>query len=255
MHKITPNWPAPSNVHAFTTTRAHQGYSAPPFESFNLALHVGDQPAHVHANREALIHSFGLPSSPVWLNQTHSARCTVVDDCLDRNADASVTATPNTVLAIMTADCVPIILCRRDGTEIAAIHAGWRGLANRIIEETLSKMQSKPSELMAWVGPAICQACYEVGDEVYEGCLTPYPFCEPAFKPHQGKWLADLPEMAGLVLHQAGIQDVYFSKICTFEQKNTLYSYRRAPKTGRIATLIWFNDSKTTEGYAQCHDN
>ena len=161
---ITAQWPAPPQVKALTTTR-FGGVSQGDFAQWNLAAHVQDNPDHVATNRQILLETLQLPNDPIWLNQTHSTRCVNVDiPGYDSNADASLSRQSNQVLAIMTADCLPIMLCNQQGTEIAAIHAGWRGLAMGIINHTLAQMQTDPRECMAWIGPAICGKCYATGN-------------------------------------------------------------------------------------------
>ncbi|CAM4443302.1 MAG: Polyphenol oxidase [Legionella sp.] len=234
-------WPAPKNITALSTTRL-SGYSLAPYNSNNLGLGVGDNDQHVLQNRQQLVELLHLPGEPQWLRQTHSTRCVLVEEDANREADASVTRSSKHPLVILTADCLPITLCNVQGNEIAAIHAGWKGLVNGIVENTLAKMHSKASDLLAWIGPAICQKCYEVGDEVYETFTTKYPFSKEAFKPVNSKWLANLPKIAELVLNSQGINAVYQSELCTFESESELYSYRKTSQTGRIGTLIWFNN-------------
>ena len=240
MPNVTPNWPAPPNIKAISTTRGN-GFSLPPYGHNNLGLHVGDNPEHVMANRQALIATLKLPGSPEWLEQTHSTLCVVVEEDDNRIADAAVTRCSKSVLAIMTADCQPILLCNKQGTEIAAIHAGWRGLVNGVVENTIAKMQSSPSDLLAWIGPAMCHNCYEVGDEVRELYGNKYPFSLTAFKRHGEKWLANLPLVTEQILNKMAVSTAYQSNICTFERKNEFFSYRREQQTGRMASLIWFN--------------
>lgn len=239
---ITPNWTAPLQIGAVSTTRKG-GVSKPPYEENNLALHVNDVAQDVLANRSLLKEALALPSEPVWLNQTHSNRCTVIDGEIDTEADAAVTRDKTRVLAIMTADCLPILLCNKAGSEIAAIHSGWRGLAQGIIENTLANMHSAPDTCIAWIGPAICSACYEIGPELEETFVKRYPFSSIAFKEHNLHKFADLPKIAQCVLKEYGIT-VYQSGHCTFEEKDRFYSYRRVAQTGRIATLIWFKQDK-----------
>lgn len=240
MSPLLANWPAPPGIYALSTTRMG-GSSLSPYASNNVGLHVGDNQEHVLLNRQQLIQSLALPSEPVWLEQTHSARCVVVEAETERSADAAVTRQCNTPLVVMTADCLPIVLCNQEGSEIAVVHAGWRGLVNGIVESTLAKMTSTPATLMAWVGPAICHRCFEIGDEVRSAYIERYPFTKDTFTTNGMKQFANLPKMAELVLHAAGVAAVYQSSACTFEQKNDFYSYRREPQTGRIATLIWFS--------------
>lgn len=240
---LLANWPAPSNIAALTTTRM-PGVSHKPYHGNNLALHVGDDEFKVIQNRLALKKTLMLPNDPVWLEQTHTNICVVVEEEHNRVADAAITRSNAYPLAIMTADCLPVLLCNREGTEIAAIHAGWRGLANGIVENTLAKMKSPRGTLMAWVGPAICQACFEVGDDVRQAFTSRYPFTQIAFRSHGSRMLANLPQLAELILNAQGVDAVYHADACTYELENKFYSYRREAKTGRMATLIWFRQDK-----------
>lgn len=242
MPNIVANWPAPDNITALTTTRT-MGVSKSEYASNNLAMHVGDDNTCVLENRLQLSQSLLLPGTPVWLEQTHSNHCIVVEEDTNRKADAAVTRDAKHPLVIMTADCLPIVLCNRLGTEIAAIHAGWRGLVNGIIENTLQKMQSAPNDCMAWVGPAICKNCFEVGDEVLETYINRYPFADIGFNRIESRLFANLSQLAELILNSCGINSVFQSEQCTFEHADKFYSYRRNAQTGRIATLIWFNVS------------
>lgn len=240
---LKANWPAPSTITAFTSQR-FGGVSLAPYDSLNLGLHVGDLQQQVLDNRQRLQQQFQLPDPPHWLVQTHSTRCVRIESDNNRQADAAVTSRPGNVLAIMTADCLPILLCNETATEIAAIHAGWRGLVYGVIEETLAKMQSPPEQIMAWIGPAICASCYEVGDNVRDEACKRYSFASNRFQARQGQWLANLPALAQEVMQQLGILAVYQSNACTFEEKNNYFSYRREAQTGRIASLIWINQDK-----------
>jgi len=235
------NWPAPSNITALSTTRLG-GLSELPFDSNNLGFHVGDNPLHVQNNRQQLIKALNLPNEPIWLNQTHSTSCVIAEQDIGRDADAAITRSAKHPLVILTADCLPITLCSKQGSEIAAIHAGWKGLFNGVVENTLAKMESKTLDILAWIGPAICPKCYEVGPDVYNSFTTKYPKSKIAFQPSNNRWLANLPKIAEVVLNSLGINAVYQSNFCTFELKNEFYSYRRSAQTGRIGTLIWFNE-------------
>lgn len=235
------NWAAPRNITAFSTTRI-SGFSQEPYASNNLGLHVGDTEHEVLKNRQQLIENFSLPSEPAWLEQTHSTVCVTVEEEKNRNADAAITRLSKQPLVILTADCLPILLCNKQGTEIAAIHAGWKGLYHGIIENTIKKMNSNATDLLVWIGPAICQKCYEVGEDVYLSFTKKYPPTRKAFEPTQAKWLANLPQMAEIVLNLEGIKSVFQSNLCTFELKNEFYSYRRESQTGRIGTFIWINE-------------
>lgn len=240
MNLLEAQWPAPASVRAVSTTRSG-GVSQANYAALNIAAHVGDDNQHVATNRQLLRETLALPSEPIWLEQTHSTRCVDVDTPhYDRNADAAITRQKQHVLAIMTADCLPIVLCNQQGTEIAAIHAGWRGLANGIVDNTVSLLHSNPSECLAWIGPAICGQCFATGEEVLDQFVTRYPFATQAFMRNAQQWYADLPKLATLILHKLGMSAVYPSHACTYETNSEYYSYRRAAQTGRIATLIWF---------------
>jgi YfiH family protein len=240
MTLLKANWQAPEIISAGSTYR-YPGFSLGPYAENNFGEHVGDRAEDVQKNRQKLRSDLNLKSEPFWLNQTHSHRCIIADNNHDRDADAAVSRDPKQVLVVMTADCLPITLCNRQGTEIGVIHAGWRGLAAGIIENTLEKLHSKHEELLAWIGPAICKNCFETGDDVYRAFQQNYDFTSIAFQPHKKKWHADLPLLAELILKKNGIEAISQSALCTFELKNAFYSYRRTPQSGRMATLIWFN--------------
>lgn len=241
-----PNWVVPPHICALTTTR-HGGISEGPYSSNNLALHVDDDQSHVMVNRNLLIKELALPSPPEWLQQTHSTQCILVDQESSRAGDAAYSRTPGCVLCIMTADCLPILLCNRNGTEIAAVHAGWRGLVDEVIENTIKNFADNPNNLCAWIGPAICGNCYEVGDEVRSKATEKDESANSAFikspnySTNQPKWLANLPYLAELRLKKLGIIHIYQSNQCTYELSDIFYSYRKRAQTGRIASLIWIN--------------
>jgi len=213
------------------------------FSSWNMALHVGDKAENVLANRARLCKELNLPNEPVWLNQVHEA--TVVDASRTGfmvDSDASFTQQPEVVCVVMTADCLPILLTDARGEYIAAIHAGWRSLAHGVIEATVSNMNVKNSDILAWLGPAISQNSFEVGVEVRDLFLTKDLKNKHAFKPvnsHTGKWLADLPMLARLTLKEIGVNAIYGGQWCTYKDHSRFYSYRRNGETGRMATLIW----------------
>lgn len=243
MTDLLANWPAPSNVSALTTSKLG-GFSLPPYESNNFGLHVGDNPEHVEQNRAQLVTRLHLPAQPMWLNQTHTNHCVLVEEDPNRNADAALTRSAMHPLVIMTADCLPILLCNRAGDEIAAIHAGWKGLLNGIVENTVNSMRSTPDSIMAWIGPAICQTCYQTGPEIRQAYLERYPFTGSAFKAFHSVLHTDLPKLAELILENTGIRAIYQSGACSYESNNPFYSYRRQPQTGRMASLIWFNQGE-----------
>jgi YfiH family protein len=235
------NWAAPPNIHALTTTR-HHGVTQAPYDQNNLALHVGDCSTLVNQNRAELAKSLQLTHQPIWLLQTHSNLCVVAEEDNNRMADAMITRQKNLPLSIMTADCLPIVLCNQSGTEIAAIHAGWKGLANGIIENTITTMQSPSNTLIAWIGPAICQSCYQTGQNVQDIYVQRYPYTRATFKGDGKHCYTNLPKIAELILNTQGIDAVYQSNVCTFERYNDFYSYRRESQTGRMATLIWIKE-------------
>ncbi len=235
---IEADWPVSKTVHAGTTTR-HGGVSKPPYDAFNLALHVDDDPDDVIANRNRLSRILALPRQPVWLNQTHSTRVVNLDNCTDRpDADASFTRKNGVVCAVLTADCLPILLSDNHGTQVAAIHAGWRGLLNGIIEQTVSVFHGK--HLLAWLGPGISQQAFEVGEEVRDAFMQYSNQCKSAFiAGRQGQWYADLYLLAELRLNACGVSDLTGGGFCTYAERERFYSYRRCSQTGRMATLIW----------------
>lgn len=235
---IFPDWPVPENIKATVTTRTG-GYSQSPFNGFNLATHVEDEHDAVIKNRKMLTEALQLPSEPVWLEQVHSAVAIEASN-KNRKADASYTNQINTVCAVMTADCLPVLFCNKHGTQVAAAHAGWRGLADGILEATIDAMNEKTNELMVWMGPAIGPDVFEVGDEVRDAFIQVLPQAEQAFtQKNPGCWLADMYLLARQRLEQKGITDIYGGGYCTYTEKERFYSYRRDGKTGRMASLIW----------------
>lgn len=235
---IRPDWPAPANVHALVTTR-NGGVSSGPYASLNLGDHVGDDPAAVAENRCRL--RAALPAEPVWLRQVHGKRCIdAAHTTTDNEADAAWTNVPGTVCAVLTADCLPILLCDDDGTVVAAAHAGWRGLAAGVIEATVRSMNSPGKRLMAWLGPAIGPQRFEVGGEVRACFIAHDPQATAAFVPQGGdKWLCDLYQLARLRLNALGIRRIAGADFCTASDEKCFYSYRRDGVTGRMASLIW----------------
>lgn len=236
---IVPAWPAPANVRALSTTRAG-GVGVAPFDSLNLGTHVGDDPAAVSANRARL--RALLPAEPCWLNQVHGTA--VVDAATAPgvpDADGAISRRPGAVCVVMTADCLPVLLCDRAGTVVGAAHAGWRGLQGGVIEATTRAMGVPAGDLMAWLGPAIGPAAFEVGDEVRAAFVAGDPAAAAAFRPAgpAGKWLADLYLLARQRLAALGITRVYGGDACTFTEATRFFSYRREGRTGRMASLVW----------------
>ena len=213
---IIPDWPAPARVKALITTRGG-GVSRAPFDSLNLGDHVGDVPEDVAANR-ALLRKY-LPAKPVWMRQVHGATVVVADTAAPNvEADAAHTEKPATVCAILTADCMPILICDRTGHQVAAVHAGWRGLSQSIIERTVAAMRVPPPELLVFLGPAIGPAHYEVADDVRNEFVNADELAFTAILPKaNGKWLANLYELAQLRLRQLGVEGIYGGDFCTYE--------------------------------------
>ncbi len=237
---IRPDWPAPENVRAFTTTRAG-GVSIGPCASFNLGDHVGDDPRAVAENRARLRKEFKLPADPVWLTQVHGN--TAVEAAIVTagvTADASFATQPGVVCAVLTADCLPVLLCDRAGTRAGIAHAGWRGLAAGVIESTVAALGEPRGELMAWLGPAIGPAAFEVGTEVRAAFTMRDPGAACAFQAGRpGHWFADIYQLARRRLHALGVHAVYGGDLCTFTDSARFYSYRRDGACGRMASLIW----------------
>lgn len=237
-HLIVPDWLAPPSVNALQTTR-RGGVSYAPYDSMNLGEHVGDNPLTVARNRELL--NRRLPSEPVWLEQVHGTGVVNADmaGCRVR-ADACIARQRGSVCAVMTADCLPVLLCDTQGTVVGAAHAGWRGLCDGVIEATVRAMQVAPQNLMAWLGPAIGQDAFEVGDEVRAAFVTVQPQAASAFIPGQsGKWFADICTLARLRLNALGIVQIYGGGYCTYRECERFFSYRRDGTTGRMGTFIW----------------
>ncbi len=235
---IRPDWPAPARVHAWSTLRAG-GVSAAPWGSLNLGAHVGDDPDAVVANRERLAHRLQLPSQPLWLQQVHGTRVRPAADA-DACADACLADRPQQVCVVMTADCLPVLLCDRAGSKVAAAHAGWRGLLDGVLERTVVAFDGEPGQLLAWLGPAIGPRAFEVGDEVRDAFVTEDGAAARCFVANRdGHWLADLYGLARLRLARSGVHAVFGGGRCTYSEPACFYSYRRDGVTGRMASLIW----------------
>lgn len=245
---LPANWPAPPGVHAFTTLRHGIGASQPPFDTFNLGnRHAadGDDPATVEHNRKLLIEHARLPSAPHWLKQVHGVdvvRCETGSNGDEAIADASVTSTPGVVLAILTADCLPVVFAADDGREVAAAHAGWRGLVAGVLEATVAAMRTPPERVVAWLGPAAGPQGYEIGEEVFRAFVDREPTSVAAFvETRPGHWRVDLYALARMRLAQAGVPRVHGGDRCTISEPQHFFSHRRDARTGRMATLVWFD--------------
>lgn len=237
MDWIEPDWPAPSGVRAAATTRLG-GASLGPYASWNLGDHVGDDPAAVAANRRLLRERLGLPAEPLWLRQVHGCNVAQAGGC---EADAAVAFAPGQVCAVLTADCLPLLFCDRSGTRVAAVHAGWRGLAAGVIEAAVARLGVAPGELLCWLGPAIGPDAFEVGDEVRQAFLAQgLAGAEAAFRASpSGRWLADLYALARIRLRAVGVPGVWGGGLCTYADGERFFSYRRDGLTGRMASLVW----------------
>ncbi len=239
---LIPDWPAASRVHAASTLRTG-GVSKGRHSSFNLGTAVGDDPAAVAENRKRLREMLALPSEPLWLKQVHGTAVLSALDIAGDCADARVTDSRQQVLVIMTADCLPVLFSSRDGAHIGAAHAGWRGLVSGVLEATIDAMQTTPSDLLAWLGPAIARDAFEVGDEVRAAFLEHDAQSATAFTANaRGRWQADLIELARQRLRAAGVTAIYGGQWCTYSDPERFFSHRRDghdQPTGRMATLIW----------------
>lgn len=238
---IVPDWPAPARVRALITTR-NGGNSGGPYASMNLGLRVNDDPAIVEDNRRSLKRF--LPAEPKWLNQAHGTTVVGAETITDPvEADASVATSPGCVSVIMVADCMPILFADQSGSVVAAAHAGWRGLAAGVVENTIRAIGRPPQNLLAYLGPAIGPSAFEVGDEVREAFIAIDESAAAAFRPHTpGKWLADLFLLARQRLARAGVSNVYGGGLCTYSDPARFFSHRRDKISGRMAALIWIAD-------------
>ena len=245
---LDADWPAPPGVRALTTTRHGLGVSQPPFDHFNLGIRCGDDVEAVIENRRQLEVALGLPSAPRWLRQVHGVEVARFDAASpapagkgdEPEADAAVTSMPGTVLAILTADCLPVVFAARDGSEIAAAHAGWRGLADGMLEATVAAMNTPAEGVVAWLGPAAGPDAYEIGEEVFDAFVARDTAAAVAFAPTRpGHWKVDLYALARRRLAGVGVTEVHGGGLCTISDPDRFFSHRRDQRSGRIATLAW----------------
>lgn len=250
-HYLIPEWPAPSSVACCITTR-NGGKSLGNYANNNLALHVGDQEAVVQQNRDALCKSLELNQTPQWLEQIHGVRVVEAkNDGRVRTADASFTREKGVACAVMTADCLPILVCNQQGTQVAAVHAGWRGLAKGVVSNALTEFKCPMTQIMAYLGPAISQPHFEVGIEVLEEFFQMARTAQhadaigAAFKPSSRPlhFHADIYALARAELQALGVTAIYGGNYCTYADAEHFYSYRRDKTTGRMASLIWLQPS------------
>ena len=237
-HWISADWPAPANVFAGTTLRGG-GLSGGGYGSLNPALHVGDHAPKVYQNRQIIKQMLELPAEPVWLHQVHGSRViNIAETCRLEAADAGYSNRPGVVCAVLTADCLPILICSEDGQWVAALHAGWRGLLAGVIENCVRLLAT--NDLLAWLGPAIGPQAFEVGPEVRQAFCERNAVYDAAFYPgRNGKWQADIYRLARLAFAQLGVDRIYGGGFCTVSEPESFYSYRRDRVTGRMASLIW----------------
>ena len=261
IHKISlliPDWPAPSHIKALTTLR-QGGVSPPPFHSLNLGHHSGDNLEYVKENRHRLIKEAELPAEPIWLEQIHSnIVLTATPENRFQTADASYTDKLNHIAVVLTADCLPILLCNQTGTRVAAIHAGWQGIAKGIIPATLTALnvlehqshctQKASDEWLAWIGPGISHTHFEIQEDTYLKLSHSLPQATLAFTPCSAtSWYADLYKLSKEQLIMNGVTKIYGGNFCTYEEKDRFFSYRRDNgTTGRMATMIWISSSPFT---------
>lgn len=243
MNWIEPDWPAPAKVRALSTTR-DGGMSEGPYASLNLGSHVGDSLSAVDQNRALLRNAARLPNEPVWMDQVHGTRVLTLPlaDGESKQADAAFTATAGQVCTVMTADCLPVLFCSTDGSQVAAAHAGWRGLCDGVLEKTVARFGVAPARLMAWMGPAIGPQVFEVGEEVRERFIQFNPAAAMAFQPHGDRYLANLYLLARQRLLAAGVGAIYGGDYCTYSDPERFFSFRRESETGRQASLIWIEE-------------
>lgn len=240
---IEPDWPAPQKVRAVMTTRSG-GVSQPPYDSMNLATHVGDDAGLVQQNRQRLKQILDLSLEPLWLNQIHGTHIVDVASATEAcDADGSVARGPQRPCVVMTADCLPVLICDRQGTQVAAVHAGWRGLVNGAVEAAIERFDAPNDELLIWLGVAIGPTHFEVGDEVREAFLSHDAEAGDAFvETSAGKWLANIYLLARRRLAMMGIESVYGGEGCSFADAESFFSYRRERDCGRMASLIWLQE-------------
>ncbi|WP_339843381.1 peptidoglycan editing factor PgeF [uncultured Halopseudomonas sp.] len=238
---LQAQWPAPEQVRTCITTR-RGGCSQGPWKGFNLGDHVGDEPAHVAANRAELQRSLG--ARPAWLKQVHGTVVVEANAGQILEADAAWTEEPGLACSIMTADCLPVLLCNQAGTRVAAAHAGWRGLLAGVLDNTVDAMDEAPGNLMAWLGPAIGPQAFEVGPEVFEAFCAAHALSREAFVPsgRSDHYLADIYMLARQRLEACGVQRIYGAEHCTVSDPTQFFSYRRDGQTGRFVSMIWLEN-------------
>ncbi|WP_263078550.1 peptidoglycan editing factor PgeF [Endozoicomonas sp. Mp262] len=243
---ISVDWPAPPSIRAFATTRKG-GKSSGSYSSFNLGGRSGDDLKNIQDNRQFLTDDWGWPANPCWLKQVHGSNVVHAMDCdPEPEADASFATEAGVPCLVLTADCLPVLFCHQSGHCVAAAHAGWKGLISGVLERTVAAMKCQPSEIMAWLGPAISQSHFEVGPEVRDAFLQGEPGASSAFMAGVGdRWMADLYLLARQRLERAGVHQIYGGDYCTYQQSDLFFSYRRDGKaSGRMASAIWIEQAR-----------
>ncbi|HVN43661.1 MAG TPA: peptidoglycan editing factor PgeF [Steroidobacteraceae bacterium] len=239
---LTPEWPAPPGVRAAFTLRSG-GVSAPPFDTLNIGAHVGDDAQSVLENRRLIRTALAAPTEPEWMEQVHGIEVLDLDAApraARRAADAAMTRVTGRVCAVQVADCLPVLLAARDGSAVGAAHAGWRGLAGGVLEAAVQALAVPPERLIAWLGPAISQAHFEVGEEVRRAFLSLDASAAQAFEPNaRGRWQCDLVSLARGRLHALGVAAIFGGRWCTYADAARFFSFRRDGRCGRMAALIW----------------
>lgn len=243
---IIPDWPTPARVRALSTTRLG-GQSLRPYDSFNLAQHVGDNLADVNANRATLKQLAGYSDEPAWLEQVHGD--VIVNAAEIKNtvkADASFTTATNSICVVMTADCLPVLFCDKNGKGVAAAHAGWQGLAGGVLEATVQRLSDElacsTTDIFAWLGPAIGPAAFEVGSEVREIFIAQHDVVSAFSETRPQHWLMDIYAIARKRLNTVGVVEISGGQFCTYRDEQQFFSYRRDDHCGRMASLIWLHD-------------
>ena len=249
---LAADWPAPAHIHAGTTLRSG-GFSKPPYDQLNLGTHVHDEPSHVLANRERLVRDLKLPAEPVWLNQVHGNNIIQIDtqidlELTDKVADGSYSKVANKVCVVMTADCLPLLMCDDEGTQVAAIHIGWQGFSKDIITAAIEKFTCPNEKIRAWLGPCISADYYEIDVPVYNAARKVFAGAEECFtETSVGHWLMDLKQLVSKQLTTLQVGNIYTSPDCTYSEQTRFFSHRRDGTTGRIASLIWIDSQSSMD--------
>jgi len=249
---LAANWHAPPHIHAGTTMRSG-GVSSPPYDQLNLGTHVNDDQHSVLVNRERLAKHLKLPTEPVWLNQVHGKNVIQIDSQVsleptDKTADGSYSTKADNICVVMTADCLPLLLCNDEGTQIAAVHIGWRSFSKNIISVVLEKFTCPHDKIIAWLGPCISADHYEIDETVYNTTRKIFADAEKCFiETYEGHWLMDLKQLVYKQLITLEVRHIYTSPYCTYSDQTRFFSHRRDGITGRMASLIWMDSQSNID--------